>query len=422
MYKITIRILRFVVTVIYISVGWLIAVPLAYLTPKDPNLIVFIGRDNGKFLDNLKYLFHYAIKHKGQYIECCYLTEDIETYQKLEGKNLPVILFPSLSSIYKLLRTSTVIVDNWMWILRARYHLLIKSKKIQIWHGIPLKKIQLNNPHNLERLRSLRLWTYCYLVGLYPYYDAVISTSPFYTKNAFSSAFKTQNILESGYPRNDCFFMKSDDKILLNTDNRTINKVKKYKDYGCKVVVYTPTYRDTGSDPVKDNALDLKKMSLFAQKNSLVVVIKLHPDPNYLYEVSQMENILIYNNSSDIYPFLPKTDFMITDYSSIYFDYLLLNKPIIFFPYDYEKYVKNDRDLIFDYESMTPGPKCYNQDQLEQQITNIISGKDDYLEKRNDLLNTAFEHKDGKASERIWNYVSEKFLKDGNDINQKSNS
>ncbi|HCF38358.1 MAG TPA: hypothetical protein DER56_04685, partial [Thermosipho africanus] len=69
-------------------------------------------------------------------------------------------------------------------------------------------------------------------------------------------------------------------------------------------------------------------------------------------------------SEADVYTFLNLLDILMTDYSSIYFDFLLWNRPIIFFPYDLEYYRDEDRGLIFDYEDFTPGPKVYTLDSL----------------------------------------------------------
>jgi CDP-glycerol glycerophosphotransferase len=87
-------------------------------------------------------------------------------------------------------------------------------------------------------------------------------------------------------------------------------------------------------------------------------------------------------------------------------DYLLLDRPIIFYPYDYAKYVKRDRELQFDYDRMTPGPKCLNQGELERELARYLaSGEDPYREEREKLLTMAFKYRDGDASKRIWEYI-----------------
>ncbi|MDE7088974.1 MAG: CDP-glycerol glycerophosphotransferase family protein, partial [Prevotella sp.] len=78
-----------------------------------------------------------------------------------------------------------------------------------------------------------------------------------------------------------------------------------------------------------------------------------------------MSNIVILDKNMDVYPILPFTDVLITDYSSIYYDYILMeNKGIILFPFDYDEYIKNSRDLAFDYLTYTPGCKAWNFEEL----------------------------------------------------------
>lgn len=412
MLRLFVRLFRVVQTYIYISLAWIIVVPLSSIIPKRQNSILFIGRDNGRLLDNLKHLFLYALnnnrdngKKNNNYY---FLTEDTSTYKYLNNLNLPVVHYPSISTILLLLRTNTVIVDNWMWISKFKYHLLIKAKKVQLWHGIPLKKIQLMNDENIKRLNSLRLNIYCKLIGLFPRYDFLISTSEYYTKHAFSKAFQAQKIINSGYPRNDCLFNSDNPSSKANTDLEVMNRVLESKQKGYKILIYTPTFRDTGGDAIQDKTLDLLKLSQFAKKHKLLFVFKFHPDPNYAYQFTDTDNILLYDSDCDIYPLLPNSDCLITDYSSIYFDYLLVDKPIIFFPYDEDKYTKYDRDFIFQYDDMTPGPKCYNQQELHNNILNmLLKDKDIYKEKRNDLCKLAFKFRDGNSSKRVWESIKQ---------------
>lgn len=403
-----IKLLKFVFQLL---LGCLIALPLAFLIKKQRNLISFIGRDNGIFTDNVKYFFLFLHNLKPDGIEYYFITENRNTYIELKKLDFPVLIYPSFKSIYVLLRSYILIVDNWMWINKLKYHFLHRAKKIQIWHGVPLKKIQLMNRENIKRLKSASLNLYCKSMGLFPKYDLIISTSNYYTENAFKKAFKTTKIIESGYPRNDCFFKNKSGSSLESTDIETIDTVTKYKTKGYKIAIYAPTFRDTGGDAVRDKALDLYKLSKFAEQHNILFVFKFHPDPDFRYQFTEMENILLYDSSSDIYPLLPCSDCIITDYSSIYFDYLLLDKPIIFYPYDHEKYIEYDRDLIFDYDTITPGPKCYTQQELHNQIYNIvIKGTDSYYDRRQEICKIAFDNVDGQASERIWSVIEEEYL------------
>ncbi|MCP4220690.1 MAG: hypothetical protein GY765_39045, partial [bacterium] len=113
----------------------------------------------------------------------------------------------------------------------------------------------------------------------------------------------------------------------------------------------------------------------------------------------------------DIYPFLPLADLLITDYSSIYFDYLLLDRPIVFFPYDLETYINEERGLIFEYDRLTPGPHCFSREELEKEVfTALVDLKDSYKEKREEIGKLAFTYRDGKSCQRVWRDIIEERL------------
>ena len=96
---------------------------------------------------------------------------------------------------------------------------------------------------------------------------------------------------------------------------------------------------------------------------------------------------------------------MITDYSSVYVDYLLLNRPILFFTYDYEYYEKENRGLQYDLKKMAPGPLIYSGKELIESIKNISIIEKEYEHKRN-LLNKEFnKYQDGKSTERLLKFL-----------------
>ena len=126
--------------------------------------------------------------------------------------------------------------------------------------------------------------------------------------------------------------------------------------------------------------------------------------------LDQLDSIVQYDPGADVYPVLRLCDCLITDYSSIYFDYLFVNKPIIFFPYDYEQYTTDERLLLFGYEEMTPGKKCYDQDALEQAIAEVLAGKDAYQVDRRTVFDKVYDYEDSDASTRIWRYIETSYF------------
>ena len=105
----------------------------------------------------------------------------------------------------------------------------------------------------------------------------------------------------------------------------------------------------------------------------------------------------------DIYPFLTFTDFLITDYSSIYFDYLMLNREIIFIPYDFENYTKN-RELYFSYETITPGVKYSNFTDFISHLSSIE--KLDYSKERVQLKKLLYDDYNFDACDNTYQFFT----------------
>jgi len=392
---------------------WLTGTFLSLLIPKKKNSVVFIGKLSKHFVDNTKYLHNYVTRIKEKDFEYSFLTEDKETFELLKEKNLPVCFYPDFETTCKLLSTSIVIyVDNPNNAHISKHHLLFRAKKIQLWHGVGFKTIEFTMPEIIENMKSIKNRLNYFLKCRFPKYDILNSTSEFYTENVFKPAFLPKEVFEGGYPRNDVMFREPDELDLLETDIENYNKIIEYKNQGYKAILYAPTFRDTRNDPIADKIIDLEEWSQFGEKNKIVFILKFHPIPNTNYaEFNKLKNIIIYNNTKDIYPVLQNINLMVTDYSSIYMDYLLMDRPVLFFPYDYEKYILKDRAIQFDYNWITPGLKCYNQGELLQEIENIlINNIDNYKQKRENIKNMAFKDPDGNSSERIWNFIKKKYL------------
>jgi len=392
---------------------WCTLVLMSCLAPKKRNLVLLIGKDNGAFVESVKYLYLYLHRINESGIRYYFLTERKSVYETLKQNGLPAVCHPTFLSVYLLLRAKVVIVCSSGWMRKSKYYLSFRAKKIQLWHGISLKKMELAHLQIAEYISSLKGKFDNAIRGKFINHDLVISPSEFYTKNVFSKAFRAKDFLESGYPRNDIFFNDHDNELIfLGSDKTTISKINELRASGHKIILYAPTFRDTGGNAITDGALNLDALSLFAEKHRVIFVFKYHSVANDVCDQGRYTNILEYDNSRDIQPLLRLSDILITDYSSVYMDYLLLDKPIIFFNYDYEKYTQKDRELFFDYDWITPGPKCCSQDSLEKTLTDyIVEQKDDFSVRREEIRNLVFKYKDGNASERIWDFIKEKYIK-----------
>ena len=130
-------------------------------------------------------------------------------------------------------------------------------------------------------------------------------------------------------------------------------------------------------------SIDYGKLSAMLEKYGWVFVIKQHRWVTHTTRTQYPNIIDITHENYDLDPqlILKYSDLVITDYSSCYTDFLLLDRPVMFFCYDLDEYL--DRwELNFDYDYVTPGPKVWNSDQLIAELEKILQGNDEYEEER----------------------------------------
>jgi CDP-glycerol glycerophosphotransferase (TagB/SpsB family) len=224
------------------------------------------------------------------------------------------------------------------------------------------------------------------------------------------------NIAITGQPRTDALFESKD----YLSDLLEIN-IKKFD----KVVIYMPTYR-IGYGNQKDgrtfdstNIFRLKSyvhkdFLNYLERNNILFLLKLHPYEETLYkEVALGKNIkwitndILVEKELSIYNLLSNTDILITDYSSIYFDFLLLDKKIIFLPVDLDYYKKNRGFELEPYEFWTPGEKVFCIDDLEKAI--LIDDSELEKKQRKNICDIMFRNQDANSSERVFNQIRESY-------------
>ena len=101
---------------------------------------------------------------------------------------------------------------------------------------------------------------------------------------------------------------------------------------------------------------------------------------------------------------MSKTDILITDYSSVYFDFLLLDRPVIFTPFDIKEYINKDRQLYYDYDKVTPGPRCNNWNEVLIELDKILRGEDGYKKERQQINDYFNKYKDANSSKRVYEF------------------
>lgn len=351
------------------------------------------------FFDNSKYFFLYLVSCTDEKVY--WLSSSNQEIEMMKSMNLPVVRFPSIRGIILVLRAKFSF--HHYGPNQINYILQRGSVQLDFWHGTPLKKIRYDVVGKPEEKHNF----YIDLMNKHGV-EYIFSTSQFLSKNILAGAFLVdqEKLLNFGYPRMDVMgFNKSENLQFCKKYSPDliiyIEMAQKYK----TVFLYMPTYRDDDPSYFNKAMIDFDTMSVKLKEIDGIFFLKLHP----LTQFSAMrdyENIIQISNDVDIYPFLMYTNYLITDYSSIYFDYLPLNKEIIFIPYDYENYVKK-RELYFNYDEVTPGKKYYSFSQFIDDLENVE--KLDYHEERERVSKMMIDDYHFNACKRTYDFIKEKF-------------
>lgn len=340
---------------------------------RDPSLFACGSWFGDKFADNSKYFYLYALKNGKKAV---WVTKNKDVYNKLNDLNMPVVLFGTEESKDVCSKAKYIVVSTGKFDVEAQY--IGGATIINLWHGIPLKKIAYDDHITSDSVSiHKRIWNYfSELSTPNTYY---FSTSEVIS-NIYKSCFRTdeKHIIPIGQARNDAFF----DGSLMKRKYANITYDK--------LIVYMPTHRNEGKTPVDVYSLfDLQELNEYCKKNNILFLIKKHYyNRNDGAPVNGHSNIVdLTEESCDTQEILFNADVLITDYSSCYIDYLLLERPILFYAYDYEEYLKQDREMYFKYEDVTPGPKVATFKELIDELDEALNGNVKYKSELNRVKN-----------------------------------
>jgi len=234
---------------------------------------------------------------------------------------------------------------------------------VNLWHGVGLKAIGFDstssenrmefNPRSLYR-RIVKPW-------LYSRPNVFVSTTRLLTAH-YAKAFRIpeSQCLEVGYPRSDHFFLSDQDRhthLAKCEPPDALAFVRTLQRYR-RVVLYMPTYRETREDFLTASGIDFAALDAQMREQDSLFVFKLHPWTDLtLPPQGRYPNLLFADATADMYPYFPYVDLLVTDYSSVYFDFLLLKRAAVLFVFDRQRYESESRDLILDFDTYTPGPR-----------------------------------------------------------------
>ncbi len=267
---------------------------------------------------------------------------------------------------------------------------------LETWHGTPLKKLVFDlddiqaasQDHKIVFYDQSREWNY------------MVSANRFST-DVFERAFmlNREKILEYGYPRNDVLYAENTAEIAAEV-KRELGIPE-----GKRVILYAPTWRDNqfyGKGRYKfELAMDLGLMQKELSGDS-VILLRTHYHIADILDLSEYEGF-VYNGSQyeDVSRLYLASDICITDYSSVFFDYANLKRPILFFVYDLDAYADEIRGIYLDMEKELPGPLLHTNEELLGALKNMDDITEQYKERYEEFYERFCNVDDGHASERI---------------------
>lgn len=309
------------------TLAWLFLSSISKLVPKDKNLVVILAPTDGSFSDNAKYAYLWLEEEKS--FKLIYVTWANNIKVMLDKNAINAECFPSFSSVKSMLRANVVIGTHIATFQYLRGHLVSGGKLVQLWHGAGIKKRLLEIDKELNKISKKRK-----ILGAINRSDPLFNLFYFPSHALFEERKSWYRFIEAkinGNLRNDLLLGKSfQGREYIHTDFIARNKIESLKAEGFQYVLYAPTFRQENKSIFNTVVpFDFRAMNQLMDLNKGILVLKCHPRMMENIEIKGLKNIFIYDKNKDIYPFLGQFDLLITDYSSIFSDFALLNKPVI---------------------------------------------------------------------------------------------
>ncbi len=367
------------------KLGKILFLPLTALNkilPKDDKKMFFYS--NLGFRDNVKALYDYVVSEGyNKSFNIVVATDEFEPYRKNAPQNVKFVslkkgIFHFLSSKYAFYSF-------------GKYPIMPKKdqKVVNLWHGMPLKRIgRLEAGQEREKQN---------------YFSHVIATSPFFAevmKRAFGA--RDEQVIITSQPRCDDLFKQT----------KTPECFSKFS----KAIFWLPTFssstRLNQNDNVSYNEINpynvdfLERVNETLKEQNALLVIKPHPMDDAVLPKRAYSNLFYVTDSSisemgyNLYSLLSHCDALVTDFSSIYFDFLMLDRPIAFAGLDFEDYCKNRGFVVEDARSLMPGESLESAEEFIKFILSVLSGEDNYKEQRKKVSALVNCHKGG-GCERV---------------------
>ena len=364
------------------------------MTSRDVHTWIFGCWLGQKYRDNSMEFFEWVNRYHPE-IDSYWFTKDpwICDYVKSKGYKAVLESENNKEAEKIMLRAGCVVYTIGLCDITGRGFFLDGVIELNLWHGIPIKKIGydagvVKPPFTIkERLRNC-----------FTQHGKVITTaSSDYFAKISESCFGLPFVPVLGFPNHDALYLNRTCRITEDAEKKYPGSIK---------ILYMPTFRDARDKgipfrPFGQFGFNQEQVSKVLEQNNMVLLNKGHfwdktlTDKELTPRIINIEDTPILNNMD----LIRTVDILITDYSSIYFDFLFMGKPVIKSPFDFDYYIHNCRGIYMDYDSL-PGQTAHDW----CEVCEILASRS-YANISHAEIGKYFKHIDNKASERVFDYT-----------------
>lgn len=353
-------------------------------SPRFENKWIYIASDGNRFAENSKYLYLNNVNKKEGKIEHIWIGASEEVIQELRSNGFSAYYANSIKAKYHLLTAGVAIETHGPQF--GRY--LSGATIIDTHHGNALKTmgsdkdVERSSGGCVDYIKS-RVWHRLVSIS---YLQVTNNGIP---KETFKKArqLTESEILIAPYPRLDPFF-KNDSMFKLGVNKQLLSEIQE-KNQNRNVVIYAPTWREAFEEKngkaLSNICPDFKYINNLMERTGSILYISTHPREPLEIDYNKYEHISKLETGGDIYPFLRYCDVLITDYSSIFYDFLFADQPICFYAPDLAEY-QATRGLYFEYKKHVPGPVSQSTSELIRDLNLALAGNDQYATNRSKRL------------------------------------
>lgn len=399
---------------------WLFA-----LVPKKKNSWVFSGFLKTNYIDNTKYLYEYIVKNHPE-IEVVWLTKNKEVLKQLRDREFPALKMNSLRGIWAMIRANVAFSDHFrMSDYENRYGFNARTKFVNIFHGFGPKGMRpIGDKIPNTTIPGVRLSSDIFINKGDTFLQKIIKKIKYPFIAPFRELFEEYfGMVCPGTPCNDffatpwqvrktaqinCGYPRS---VFLYHKNEQINTSKIR-------ILYAPTYRWNVKDErnMVDGLLqNIEKLNELLEKIDGEFVFRMHPhtwrnyEDHILNAIKNFDRFSIDQNK-DIYETLNMYSMMITDYSSIGWEFLITKKPVIYYAFDLDTYNQTDCPFDMDYKQICAGKIVTNWQEVVDAIYQYYLNPELEMQRREEIRELFYPsaYNSEENSENLVNIIKEK--------------